>query len=235
MSALKRIWNILTTLLVIIVVMLAIALVGVRLVGLQPFTVLSGSMEPTYHTGSLIYVKSVDCHELKVGDPITFLLDEKTVATHRIVEIVPDEENPEVLRFKTKGDANENEDGGLVHDKNVLGRPVFTIPQMGYIANFIQNPPGTYYTVMIGGLLLLLMFLPELIKAISSDDKDRMKNDGEEKAHNAQNRAASSNEPVPKVDVTEEKLQHKKSKAAVKQTKHFTVGLPTRKKGKHEL
>ena len=39
---------------------LALLLVGVRLFGMQVFTVLSGSMEPTYQTGSLIYVKDVD-------------------------------------------------------------------------------------------------------------------------------------------------------------------------------
>ena len=60
----------------VLAVILAVALVGVRLVGLQVFTVLSGSMEPTYHVGSLIYVKDVDYKELEAGDVITFMLDE---------------------------------------------------------------------------------------------------------------------------------------------------------------
>ena len=34
----------------VLTVLLAVALVGVRLVGLRVFAVLSGSMEPTYHT-----------------------------------------------------------------------------------------------------------------------------------------------------------------------------------------
>lgn len=82
---------------------LAVALVGVRLVGLNTYVVLSGSMEPTYHTGSLLYVKSVDPQDLRVGDPITFMLNEDTVATHRIIEILPDEEDSSVLRFRTQG------------------------------------------------------------------------------------------------------------------------------------
>lgn len=169
MKAAKRIWDIFTTLLVIAAVVLAIALVGVRLVGLQPFTVLSGSMEPTYHTGSLIYVKKVDYRTLEVGDAITFMLDENTVATHRIVGIVPDEEDPEVVRYRTKGDANEAEDGGLVHYKNVIGKPVFTIPKLGYIASYVQNPPGTYVAISAGAFIVLLMFLPELLRSIFSD------------------------------------------------------------------
>ena len=70
-------------------------------------------LEPTYHTGSLIYVKEVDPYTIEVGQPITFMLNENTVATHRVVGIVPDEEDPTVIRFRTKGDANEAEDGGL--------------------------------------------------------------------------------------------------------------------------
>ena len=60
MRKLKKAWNVLTTIVVIIVVCAAVLLVGVRLIGLQPYTVLSGSMEPVYHTGSLIYVKEAD-------------------------------------------------------------------------------------------------------------------------------------------------------------------------------
>ena len=96
-KTIKKIWNIITNIIVVLAVILAVALVGVRLVGLQVFTVLSGSMEPTYHVGSLIYVKDVDYKELEAGDVITFMLDEDTVATHRITEVVPDEEEPDTL------------------------------------------------------------------------------------------------------------------------------------------
>ena len=162
MKTIKRIWNIVTTVLVTIVVVLALLLVGARLFGMQVFTVLSGSMEPTYQTGSLIYVKDVDHRDLKEGDVITFMLSEDTVATHRIVGVVPDENDPSVIRYRTKGDANDAEDGTLVHYKNVLGTPVFTIPKLGYVSNYIQNPPGKYIAISGAAILLLLMFLPDL-------------------------------------------------------------------------
>lgn len=158
----KRIWNLFTSILVILAVLLAIALVGVRLVGLQVFVVLSGSMEPTYSTGSLLYVKEVPYTDLEVGDVITFLLDPDTVATHRIVEIVPDEQDSSVLRFRTKGDANNAVDGSLVHCRNVIGTPVFSIPKLGYVANYIQHPPGMYAAMSMGAILLMLVFLPDL-------------------------------------------------------------------------
>lgn len=170
-KTIRKIWDGVTTVLVAAVVLLAVLLVGVRLVGFQVFTVLSGSMEPTYHTGALIYVRSVDYRDIEAGQVITFMLDEDTVATHRVVEVVPDEDDPEVLRYRTKGDANDAEDGSLVHYKNVIGSPVFSIPYMGYLANYIQNPPGTYIAVSVGAILLLLVFLPDLF----ADDDGKKK------------------------------------------------------------
>ena len=163
MNAFRKIWNTVTTVLVVLVLLLAVALVGVRLVGFRVFSVLSGSMEPTYHVGSLIYVKSADPKDIKVGDPITFVLNESlTVATHRVVEINTGEDG--MLRFKTKGDANETADGGEgVHEKNLIGRPVFTIPYLGYLAGYIQAPPGRYIAIAAAVLLLALFFLPDLI------------------------------------------------------------------------
>ena len=164
MNKIKKIWDVFTSILVAIVVIMAILLVGVRVIGLNVYTVLSGSMEPTYHTGSLIYVKKVDYKDLKAQDVITFMLDEDTIATHRIVEVVPDENDPSVIRYRTKGDANDAVDGSLVHYKNVIGSPVFSIPKLGYLANYIQKPPGMYVAISAGAILMMLVFIPDLFE-----------------------------------------------------------------------
>lgn len=165
----KKILNAVTTVIVVMAVLLALMLVGVRLVGLKPYVVLSGSMEPEYHVGSLLYVKGVDYKTLQVGDDITYMLDEDTVVTHRIIEILVDEENPDVLRYFTQGIANEVPDATSVHYKNIIGKPVFTIPYMGYVSNYIQNPPGMYIAIAAGAILIMLVFLPDLFE----DDKKK--------------------------------------------------------------
>ena len=185
-----KLWDVFTTILVVAVVALALVLAGPRLGGMQVFTVLSGSMEPTYHTGSVIYVKDVDPEKIVPGQVITFMLSEDTVATHRVVEVVPDEEDPSVLRFRTKGDANDAVDAGLVHYKNVLGTPVFTIPRLGYFASFIQHPPGKYLAISGGAAVILLVFLPDLFAKDEEEQKkgkrrkqgDSAPQDNEEKA-----------------------------------------------------
>lgn len=156
----KAIWNTVTWILVIIVVALAVMLVGVKLAGIETFSVLSGSMEPTYHVGSVIYVKEVEPEEVEVGDPITFVLDENlTVATHRVVEI-----DAASQHFITKGDANQFIDAKPVHFNNLIGKPIFTIPKMGYIVNYIQNPPGKYIAIAMAAIILMLAFVPSLFE-----------------------------------------------------------------------
>lgn len=156
----KKIWNAVTTLMVTLVVVLAILLVGVRLAGFEVFSVLSGSMEPAFHVGSLIYVRQTDPKDLQPGDAITFMVNETTVVTHRITGVVPDEQEPDTLWFRTKGDANDSEDTALVHYRNVIGKAVFSIPYLGYVSYYIQNPPGLYVALGCGALLLILAFWP---------------------------------------------------------------------------
>ena len=175
---LKKTWNSVTTIILVIVVILALLLAGARLVGLQVYTVLSGSMEPTYHVGSIIYVKEVDPATLKVGDPISFLISEKTVATHRIIEVLPDESDPNVIRFRTKGDNNDIEDTNPVHCNNVLGKVVGTIPLLGYVSNFVQNPPGTYIALAAMAILILAVFVPDIIgnaRKLQAEEEEKQK------------------------------------------------------------
>ncbi len=167
-STLKRIWNIVGTALVLLVVICAIFLMGSRLLGFRVFTVLSGSMEPTYSVGDLIYVKNTPASEIKVGDPITFVLNEElVVATHRVVAV--DSENQ---CFYTKGDANQTVDGEPIHFNNVIGVPKFSIPWLGYVSDYIQHPPGLYIAIGTVALLVIAVFLPDIvIKMREADDK----------------------------------------------------------------
>ena len=159
MTTLKKIWHSASTGLVALMVLCAVFLMGSRLLGFRCFNVISPSMEPVYGVGDLIYVKEVDPATIREGDVITFLVNEElVVGTHRVVRV--DEEN---RRFYTKGDANDVEDGEPVHFNNVIGVPQFSVPKLGYVSDFIQNPPGTYITVGVGLALILLVFLPDLL------------------------------------------------------------------------
>ena len=183
----KKIWNWVTSILVAVIVVLAIMLVGIRVVGLTPYSVLSGSMEPKYPVGSLIYVKKTNPHNIKVGDAITFVLNEDlVVATHEVWDI--DEEN---TCFYTQGIANKDADGNIIHDgnpvhfNNLIGKPVFCIPGLGYFTDYVTRPPGMYLAASAALILLMLTFVPDLID--KADEMDRKKEAEKKNAEKHQN------------------------------------------------
>ena len=201
MKVFRKLWSVITTLLVTVMVILAILLVGVRVVGLTPYAVLSGSMEPTYHVGALIYVKDVAPADITVGMPITFIVNEDLLlATHRVVDIevlttrqeqvldeagtpLVDEAGNPVLEevpldeptyyFQTKGDANDAVDGTSVHYKNVVGTPVFSIPYLGYLSSWLQTRQGMIMGICIALVLVILTFLPDLLRAVDKPKKPK--------------------------------------------------------------
>lgn len=199
MRVFRRIWGVLTTLVVVAIVVLAILLVGVRVVGLTPYAVLSGSMEPTYHVGSLIYVRQVAPGDVQIGDPITFVVNEDLlVATHRVVDIavettgtqtVKDEETGEettvevpldepAYYYQTKGDANADVDGAPVYYKNLIGEPVFSVPYLGYLSSALQTKKGMILGITGALVLLLLLFMPDMLRSVDESDKKSAKKRG---------------------------------------------------------
>lgn len=116
-----------------VVVVLAVAVVVPRLAGATPYTVLTGSMQPTYPPGMLVVVKPVDFDDIGVGDVITFQLEsgKAAVATHRVVG--------EALRFDgervlvTQGDANDDPDPNRVRDVQVKGELWYSVPYLGHV------------------------------------------------------------------------------------------------------
>ena len=159
-NTIKRVWNAVTTVLAGLMVILAALLWGFRLLGYEVLVVQSGSMEPNYHVGSLVYVKPVDASKLETGDVITFELGGGVRGTHRIIEVLDDNGN---LSFRTKGDNNDDADFNPVFPEAVVGEVKFTIPYLGFLITYIQQPPGTYVTISVVAVLLLLTILPDLI------------------------------------------------------------------------
>lgn len=166
----KKICSFLSALILIALAVLAGMLLIPRVMGYQTMAVLTGSMEPNYHVGSLIYVKEVDPSSLKKGDVITYRISDETVVTHRIVEVHSDSQ--EVV---TKGDANNANDGNPVAYANIVGKAEFNIPYLGFIAINAKTPKGIIAICAVLVLIILLTFLPEIFSKDDEDGKDESK------------------------------------------------------------
>ena len=137
-----------------------------NLFSIKPYVVTSGSMEPKYPVGSLIYVKPIEIEELKKDDAITFYMaNTKIVATHAIYDV-----NEEEKSFVTYGINNKDEDGNIIKDVNpvsyddVIGTPILCIPYLGYINRYITSSPGIYVVIGITALMIGMSFLIDYIK-----------------------------------------------------------------------
>lgn len=127
-----------------------------QIFGYQVKTVLSGSMEPTFMTGSVIAVKPLNQEESKSlakDDIITFQTADDMLITHRVMDVV---KSGDQVMYETKGDNNNAPDLDLVLSDNVRGQYAnFTVPYIGYFFNFSQSKAGSAILMVVPGLLLL--------------------------------------------------------------------------------
>lgn len=120
--------------------------------GEKPLVVLSGSMEPTYKVGSIIYYHKVqNKDEIEVGKAITFKSkDDSTLISHRINSI----ENGKIT---TKGDANSSVDQRLLSYDEVLGiDSEFCVPYVGYYVRYVNEHR---FVIWIAVIILVSEFL----------------------------------------------------------------------------
>lgn len=165
----SKISNIILTIFIVFTLITAAALVLPKLFGYQIYGVLSGSMEPSFPVGSIVYVKEIKASEAIVGDPITFYIEgnDKVVATHRIIEI-----NAEEKQFITKGDANEVVDAEPVSFHRLIGRAERNIPFLGYIAMYIQTKQGIIASIGVFLFIVFLSLLGDVLKKEVNKDSN---------------------------------------------------------------
>ena len=71
--------------------------------------------------------------------------------------------------YTTKGDANDVVDGSAVYYKNVIGTPIFSAPYLGYFSSWLQTRKGTIISICALLILLILTFLPDVLRMVDDD------------------------------------------------------------------
>ena len=138
-----------------------IALAGASLVfGLTPLIVQSGSMEPTVPTGSLLITRTTPASDLRKGDVVTVPRRDKTLVTHRIVNVTHDGREA-VLQLK--GDDNDVADPFRYRVKQA-GVMIVSVPYAGHVAAWASSGLG---------LFLLGLYVAFLAAVVSADWRGR--------------------------------------------------------------
>ena len=111
--------------------------------GFGAAVVLSGSMEPEFSAGDLIFVQKADRYDLK---DIVVFQDGRSLVVHRIVQI-----DGEMVT--TQGDANNAPDAPIPLTA-IKGKVTCCIPYAGDAVGLLQTPTATL--VIIAAAILLL-------------------------------------------------------------------------------
>ena len=150
------------------------------LFGYRYYTVLTGSMSPTYNVGDMVFVQLREPEQINVGDVITFnpSQDSDAYLTHRVTEKLENYEGTGVTCFRTRGDANGAEDTFLIDGDRVIGTVKFGIPFLGYIVRFLVL---RWYLIVPIVIMIAIFF--QLLKRYfligDDDDEEDDTKDGE--------------------------------------------------------
>lgn len=142
--------------LILLVIALCSLLVLPGALGYRMYHVLSGSMEPALPIGSLLYVRSGQPEEIESEDIIAFYssVEGGGIITHRVME-----NNVVMGLFRTKGDANEQEDPTPVSYEAYIGKVVYSLPRIGALLTAMTSFYGKFTAmgVVLLGVILSLV------------------------------------------------------------------------------
>ena len=126
--------------------------------GFSSAVVLTGSMSGTIEPDDLIITHKQS--DYTVGDVVMYQTG-GTPVTHRIIS-----ENEK--GYRTKGDANNTDDGTDIPKEDVVGKVVLVIPKIGAAVRLVRTPTG-----MLGlfAAIILITELPNLIGYIRRKGK----------------------------------------------------------------
>ena len=130
--------------------------------GYGVYNIVSGSMEPEIPIGSAIYVQSAAPESIQEGDVIAFQSGESVVA-HRVVRNQTVEGT-----FKTKGDANAEEDMNDVDYAALIGRVVAHYPLLGQMLALYTSTVGKAYAACFAACGAMLNMLAGRLRAAAS-------------------------------------------------------------------
>ncbi|MGN0536507.1 MAG: signal peptidase I [Acutalibacteraceae bacterium] len=178
----KKAENIISIVLIVIISILLAAVLILKLFFHAEFkVVMTGSMEPELHVGSLLIIIPADYDDIAVGDDITFVRDESlTLVTHRVVD-----KNTVKQTFTTQGIANNTRDAPVSYD-NVLGKVRASIPLVGYVGIWLSTPTGIIIvmTVVIALIILILLikviFFPKKSEETAQSSEDNQSKEKDE-------------------------------------------------------
>lgn len=160
MKFLKWVYYVVVMVLVILALLLIVSVFPIP-GNFKMLVVLSGSMEPKIHTGSVVVIRPAASY--KIGDVVTYgaISKTETPVTHRIVEMRAQTGQPVYI---TKGDANNTNDQKEITNKDIDGKVYFSVPYAGYAVDAVRKPIGFLVVIIIPAVIIVYEELRKIFK-----------------------------------------------------------------------
>lgn len=204
----KKALNIIKTVLVWLLVVVAVAMMIFTIVsvttfnrndrnlfGYRVYIVMSDSMAATdFDAGSLILVKETDPKTLQEGDIISYVSQSSEsfgeTVTHKIRKITSDANGN--LAFVTYGTSTGIDDATLVTAPYILGKYELAIPYIGTFFSFLKTPQGYIVCILIPFMLLILYQGVNCVRLFRRYKREQLEEMNEEKARIEEERAQNA-------------------------------------------
>jgi signal peptidase len=138
--------------LALVIIILGTVLIR-NIAGYSFYTVLTPSMQSVIPQGSLVITKRTDPVDIKKGDDITYLREDNSTVTHRVINIIENYDDTGERGFETKGTENELPDPRIVFAANVVGVVKVSVPGAGvplyWVAEHIFIILGVFAVLVI--------------------------------------------------------------------------------------
>lgn len=158
MKIINVIYNIIAT----VIVLVFVFTVGLKITDTKVFAVATPSMEDELYEGDMVFVRETDT--FLEGDIITARLSNGGQFTHRVYSV--DEENRLVY---TMGDNNPQPDPQPTSFDDVVGKVVFSVPQLG---NLSLKFNATNIILLLAGILVALTVIRFVVFRIKSKEEE---------------------------------------------------------------
>lgn len=179
----KKLWKIFSRAILVLLIVVAVAAVGVRLtgrdisiLGYRQYYVVTGSMEPTLHIGDVVLCRERSAQQLREGDILVYHGTEGELAgktiTHRIIADPVQTENG--WQIQTRGDAQGAVPDPLVGESQVIGVVVAKLRLVSALYRFFITPWG-----LLAVAAPLIWALISEIRNLVSIAKEERNNDAE--------------------------------------------------------
>lgn len=205
-KTLKRIFNIVVDVLVVLILVVSILVVilslttkssGVpNILGVAPLSVQTDSMEDTLNVGDLILSEVTNDvgYEYQKGDVVTFPIEingETVFNTHRIVEVIDDDS---ITYYRTQGDNKPQPDEELQSASTIVAKYTGNkISGLGHVLTFIRTQLGFFLCVL---LPMIIFFVYEAIRVVMNVI-----------AYNKEKAIEAAQQAVSNAELTEEQKQ----------------------------